>query len=98
MVWMPVHTSESQVGSAVKSDGTALTENDRDTNGLADRFAKAAAAGRRRREALTALIMKEACEVQTMAIWLARVTVQANSFRLEDGTAIRDSQADSAFQ
>ena len=28
-----------------------------------------------------------------MAVWIARVTVEANHFRLEDGTVVRDSQA-----
>ena len=68
-----------------KSDGTLLTAADRRANGLADTLAKAAAEGQRMREDARARLKEEAEQVTQMAIWLARVTVQANRFPVAPG-------------
>ena len=73
MLWMPAHTSEAHVGVAVKSDGTALSAHDREMNGLADKFAKAAARTRRLSQQLLGKLRDEAQEVRAMALWLAIV-------------------------
>ena len=84
VVWMPAHTAEWQIGTAAKSDGTFLSDADRDANGLADRFAKAAAARRRMSCAIRDWIITQDAEVAEMATWVALVTVQANAFKLDD--------------
>ena len=96
VVWMPAHTSQWQVGEAFKSDGTTLSDKDREANDLVDRFAKVAAAGRRVRERIRAAILKSASQVTDMAKWVAAVTMQANHYKLADGSHIRDSEADRA--
>ena len=93
VVWMPAHTAQWQVGESRKSDGTSLSDKDRDANDLADKGAKVAATGRRVADAIRGNIFDEAAEVADMARWIARVTVKANSFDIGDGTVIRDSQA-----
>ena len=40
VVWVPAHTSEHDVGAKFLSDGTLLTERDRDGNSRADTLAK----------------------------------------------------------
>ncbi len=47
VVWMPSHRAAREVGVAIKSDGTPITEVDRAANNLADRLAKSAAAAHR---------------------------------------------------
>ncbi len=47
LVWMPAHRSRSDVGKAVKSDGSFVTERDWLGNARADALAKAAARGAR---------------------------------------------------
>ena len=47
VVWMPAHTAEADVGALLKSDGTVLSNMDRDANALADKLAKLAAQGAR---------------------------------------------------
>jgi hypothetical protein len=91
---MPAHTAEHEVGILVKSDGTALTAHDRRANAAADRFAKTAAEGRKFKRNLIDMLTREADEVTEMAIWLAKITLAANKFPLQDGTVIRDSQAE----
>ena len=93
VIWMPAHTAERQINSALKSDGSVLTAVDRDANSRADQFAKAAASGNRVAEAARAFILKRHAAVADMATWIAKVTVEANHFRLPDGSFVRDSQA-----
>eukprot|EP00973_Karenia_brevis_P002447 330194-Karenia_brevis.AAC.1 len=69
---MPAHTALWQVGVARKSDGSALSSLDRRANDLADRGAKAAAAGRRVARTTREDILAEAGEVAVMAKWIAR--------------------------
>ena len=64
---MPAHTVLRQVGIAVKSDGTLLSEVDRDANALADRGAKVAATSRRVVESIGSEIIREAQKVADMA-------------------------------
>ncbi len=47
LVWMPAHRSRSDVGKAIKSDGSVVTERDWLGNARADALAKAAARGAR---------------------------------------------------
>ena len=90
---MPAHTAEHDVGVLLKSNGEALTGADRRANDIADSLAKAAALGRRLGQDLLDRLQQEAAEVTEMAVWLAKVTVRANSFPLESGGTIRDSLA-----
>ena len=93
VVWMPAHTAAHDVGVRVKSDGTLLTAVDRRANDLADKLAKAAAAGRRFQEEVRRRLREEADQVTEMAVWLARVTVHANRFPVGPRETVRDSLA-----
>ena len=93
VVWMPAHTAAHDVGVRVKSDGTLLTAVDQRANDLADKLAKAAAAGRRFQEEVRRRLREEADQVTEMAVWLARVTVHANRFPVGPRETVRDSLA-----
>ena len=93
VIWMPAPTAEWKVNSAFKSDGSVLTAIDRDANILADQYAKAAAAGNRVPGAARKTILRRHAEVIDMATWIAKVTVEADRFRLPNGTVVRDSEA-----
>ena len=98
VIWMPAHTAAWQVGSALRSDGVPLTQENRDANEAADKFAKQSARGRRVTEGIRASILESASEVRDMAVWIARVTLEANAFKGPDGACLRDSQADRALR
>ena len=93
VIWMPAHAAEWQVGSARKGDGSVLTATDRVANDLADRFAKAAAEAHRVAGPIREAIHQRHSEVTDMAVWIARVTVEANHFKLGGGSVVRDSLA-----
>ncbi len=93
VTWMPAHTAIHDVGVLIKSNGEALTSEDRQANAIADRQAKSAAAVRQVQRWLKEKFEREADEVAEMARWLAAVTLQANRFRLDDGTVVRDTTA-----
>ena len=93
VIWMPAHAAEWQVGSARKGDGSVVTATDRIANDLADRFAKAAAEAHRVAGPIREAIHQRHSEVTDMAVWIVRVTVEANRFRLEGGSVVRDSLA-----
>ena len=50
------------------------------------------------REWIRASILESASEVRDMAVWIARVTLEANAFKGPDGACLRDSQADRALR
>ena len=93
VIWMPAHAAEWQVGSARKGDGSVLTATDRIANDLADRFAKAAAEAHRVAGPIREAIHQRHSKVTDMAVRVARVTVEANHFKLGDGSVVRDSLA-----
>lgn len=95
ITWMPAHTAEHDVGHLAKSNGELLSAIDRASNGKADLLAKAAAGVNRAPRGVRERIEAEAAELSHMAVWLARVTQEANHFPL-DGRFIRDSTAVSA--
>ena len=95
ITWMPAHTAEHDVGHLAKSNGELLSAIDRASNGKADLLAKAAAGVNRAPRGVRERIEAEAAELSHMAVWLARVTQEANHFPL-DGRFIRDSTAGSA--
>ncbi len=93
VTWMPAHTAIHDVGVLIKSNGETLTSEDWQANAIADRQAKSAAAVRQVQRWLKEKFEREADEVAEMARWLAAVTLQANRFRLDDGTVVRDTTA-----
>ncbi len=97
IIWMPAHTAESQIGVATKSNGAVLTKQDRDNNALVDKSAKIAAEAHRVRQAVRATILESVADVTDMAMWIARITLLANRYKLPDGTILRDSLALSAL-
>ena len=50
------------------------------------------------REGIRASILESASEVRDMAVWITRVTLEANAFKGLDGACLRDSQADMALR
>ncbi len=96
-IWMPAHTAEWQIGVATKSNGAVLTKQDRDNNALADKSAKTAAEAHRVKQAVRASILESVADVTDMAMWIARITLLANRYKLPDGTILRDSLALSAL-
>jgi hypothetical protein len=60
---------------------------------LTDRFAKAAAEVHRVAGPIREAILLRHSEVSDMAVWIARVTVEANHFKLDGLSVVRDSLA-----
>ena len=90
VIWMSVHAVLRQVGVAIKSDGTLLSEVDREANALAGGDAKIAATGRRVAETIRTEILAVAQEVTDMGKWIAHATIQANHSDVGNGTAMQD--------
>eukprot|EP00973_Karenia_brevis_P069804 9705589-Karenia_brevis.AAC.1 len=72
VVWMPAHTAAHDEGILYKSDGTALSAQDRKANARADHLAKAAAQGQRYSRCIHQAVQAEARQVADMAVWLAK--------------------------
>ena len=93
VIWMPSHTSASDVGVAVLSDGELLTTADRNSNDLADKLAKKGASLHRLPDALRKAVKHRAC----LATWAARAvaiaTYAANHHVDHEGKIRRDAAA-----
>ncbi len=84
IIWMPAHTAEWEIGEATKSNGAVLAKQDRDNNALVDKSAKIAAEAHRVRQAVRATILESVADVTDMAMWIARITLLANRYKLPD--------------
>ena len=92
VAWMPAHTSATDVGISVLSDGTTLTANDRRGNEEADRLAKIAAAQHRVPECIRMRMAAEMEIAVQLKRWIGQATAIAGNFVAPDGTIWRDSK------
>ena len=79
LIWMPVHTTEKDVGRKRRGDGQPLTAIDRTTNALADKHATLAVAEHRVTEARRTHQEQQASAVEEVAKWIGRATFSANN-------------------
>ncbi len=89
VIWMPAHSSTSDVGRAVLSDGSRLTELDVRINARADALAKAAARSRRAAPEVRAAHVATYALARRYVCHLGRMTHAANNF---GQPPVRDSQ------
>ena len=79
LIWMPAHQGNAKGATRCKSDGTALTQLDVETNDLADRLAKRGVEEHR----VPYRVRKEwercLAEATARARWIARATHEANN-------------------
>ncbi len=88
VVWLPSHRCSADVGRAVLSDGSLLTEFDREGNNKADLLAKAAAKAVRAPLAERLAVVTTECAATWAATMIGRLTWAANH---GDGQPPRDS-------
>ena len=89
-VWMPAHTREHEVGRVLLGNGQPLTAIDRNSNELADRYAKQAVLEHRIRQDIRIQVRELDRLVVDTAKWLGMVTYQANHY---GQPPMRDSEA-----
>ena len=90
--WMPAHLKSWEVGTATKSDGNLVSQQDWEANDLADRLAKAAVEFHRVDAADVELWSRQMQIAETRARWIGRATHEANShceFPFRDSEASR---------
>ena len=79
-IWVPAHTSASDVGVRIKGDGTVLSELDRSMNEYVDTLAKQEAKQDRVCEGRRKAVMSRAERLTAIATWLGTCTVAANAW------------------
>ena len=77
--WMPSHLKSSDLGTVMKSDGSLVSQQDLEANGLADKLAKAAAEYHRVGAAEVTLWKEQTQVAEARARWIGRATREANS-------------------
>ena len=92
VLWMPAHTSEAMVGVAKLSNGSALTQLDRELNDHADWLAKAAVGLHRVPLATRDKVLQHEELARELAMWVGLATFEANHFGTDK---LRDSEATS---
>ena len=90
--WMPAHTSESSIGQKMCSDGVPVSQERWCANQIVDLLAKDAADGHRVNARARSRLIHDERQLAELLVFLGRLTHAANSFKLADGTVIRDSE------
>ena len=88
--WMPAHLKSWELGTATKSDGSLVNQQDWEANDLADKLAKAAVEFHRVDAADVKLWNKQMQIAEARAKWIGRATHEANS---HSEFPFRDSEA-----
>ena len=92
VVWMPAHTSRDRIGEAKCGDGSVVDEHMWSANQLADLLAKRGAAQVAHSAAFIGGIASKAKLVTELAIYIGRLTHEANQHRGQDGVVYADAQ------
>ena len=79
-VWLPAHTSASDVGIKCLGDGSVLTSTDREANEAADLLAKQAANGHRVPRQLRDAVASHQAMVVSVAEWVGKATFAASNW------------------
>jgi hypothetical protein len=90
VVWIPAHTSESDVGVKVIGNGQTLTAIDREANSLADKLAKLAVEEHRVPPNVRSAFGKHFKLQEELVRWIGLVGYLANH---SEGTPTRDTEA-----
>jgi hypothetical protein len=88
---MPAHTSETSIGQKMCSDGIPVSQERWCANQIVDLLAKHAADGHRVSAEARSRLLHDEKQLAQLLVFLGRLTHAANSFKLADGTIIRDS-------
>ena len=90
--WIPAHTSEASIDSAVCSDGSVVDETKWCANKMVDHLAKDAAETVRVPVQVRSRLLHRELQLREFSIYLGKLTHAANSFQGPDGV-VRDSDS-----
>ena len=94
---MPAHLSEERIADARCSDGSAVTVDMWCANQMADLLAKDAAESVRHNLQTREWLTDRQKQLRELAVFVGKLTHEANNFKCGDGAILRDSEASKNF-